>query len=408
MCYNNYIGEHILDINELIADLWETGEYEWREIAREVNKQTGGELTGNACRKRYKRFNSGSDTNTPDMPEKLLQHDGLRLDSLLGSDSSGSDVISQLRDQFGVSDDYVPKRIKTTTSGDKTWYGAEWERQVVNEDKMEAVLEQIKQHAPTYSEFTPLKPVGGNLLVPILYDAHVDKAALNGGKTYIHVVQEMIETALGLGLQIDRVMFVVGNDFGNFDNVQGNTTAGTSQDNGYHWARAIDVRCRYAISAVEMFASVAPTDVIMVHGNHDRYSNQWLGKVLEAQFHNNQRVTVNNNHSPRKYYAWEANMWGFVHGNEENPAMLPAIMATEAAVQYAFASYREVFTGHFHRKQSAFYPLTEQNGLTIRWMPALSGVDDWHQLKGYVGARRAGLGVVYGPTGYKMEYSVDV
>lgn len=398
-----------MDINQLIAELWETGEYEWREVAREVNKQLNTDLTGNACRKRYKRqLESGSDARYA-QPETIVQVPvEINWNTGLENLVNDTDVVAQLRDQFGISEEFSPKKIKTTTSGDKTWYGAEWERQAVNEDKMEQVLDYIKQHAPTYSEFTPLNPTGGHLLVPILYDAHVDKATLNGGKTYIHVVQEMIETALGLGLQIDRVMFVIGNDFGNFDNVHGNTTSHTPQDNAYHWARAIDVRCRYAISAVEMFSSVANTDVVMVHGNHDRYSNQWLGKVLEAQFHNNHRVTVDNGHSPRKYYSWQSNCWGFVHGNEENPSMLPAIMATEYPAGYAFASYREVFTGHFHRKQGAYYPLTEQNGLTIRWMPALSGTDDWHNLKGYVGARRAGLGIIYNENGYKLEYSIDV
>lgn len=391
-------------INLFIYDLRNNPDEQttWETISDIINDRFDVELSGNACRKRFER--------TVDRIREEKENSKLELldERVVALDSANSDVIELLRERFGISQEYQPKRIKTTATNDKTWYGAEWVREEVNEDNLELILEQIKAHAPVYHEFTPLKQTDGHLLVPILYDAHIDKAVFNGGKTYTQIVDEMIETALGLGLNISRIMFVIGNDFGNTDNVHGNTTAGTPQENTVHWARGIDLRCQYAIEAVERFASVASTDVIMVHGNHDRYSNQWLGKVLEAQFHNNKRVTVNNNASPRKYYSWEANMWGFTHGNEENVSMLPAIMATEAPVQYAFASYREVFTGHFHRKQSAFYPLTEAQGLTIRWMPALSGTDDWHNLKGYVGARRAGLGIIYAPDGYKMEYSVSV
>jgi hypothetical protein len=399
---NKLISEFIYNTKVNNPDMtWDT----LADVTNDEFSEYETTLTGNATRKRFKRFSEAYDGNpsdvvkTPQSPiynEKQVELEG------------NSDVIAQLRQQFGISDEFIPRKIKTTSTDDKTWYGAEWVREAVADDKLQAVIEFIENHRPKYLEFDEIEDNEESLLVPILYDAHVDKASLNGGKTYIAVVHEMIETALRYNINIGRVMFVIGNDFGNFDNVWGNTTAGTPQDNSFHWARSVDIRCQYAISAVESFASIANTDVIMVHGNHDRYSNKWLGKVLEAQFKDNVRVTVDNGDSPRKYYNWQQNCWGFVHGNEENPSMLPAIMATEYPNGYAFATYREVFTGHFHRKQSAFYPLTEQNGMTIRWMPALSGTDDWHNLKGYVGARRAGLGIVYGQNGYKMEYSIDV
>jgi len=278
----------------------------------------------------------------------------------------------------------------------------------VNEDRLESILGMMQAHIPEYKEFYPLPPTDGNLLVPILFDAHIDKHSLIGGKNYIEVVDEIVETALGLNLSIDRVLLVVGNDFGNTDNIQNNTTAGTPQHNNVHWARSIDIRCDYAVRAIERFSSVANTDVVMVHGNHDRYSNQWLGKVLEAWFKDNPRVSVDNTADSRKYYLWNENMFGFVHGNEETDYLLPALMATEAPKKWGNSTHREVFTGHFHRKRNAYYPLDEQNGMTIRWMPALSGLDDWHKLKGFVGNKRAGLGIIYDPSGYKMEYSIAV
>lgn len=374
----------------------------WETISDIINDRFDVELSGNACRKRFERTADRIREEKESFKSESVDKQIVELDP------ANSDVIELLREKFGISQEYQPKRIKTTATNDKTWYGAEWIKEEVNEDKLESILDLIKTHTPNYSKFTPLSPASGNLLVPILFDAHIDKYSLNGGKPYPEVVDEMIETALGLNLSVDRVLFVVGNDFGNTDNVQSNTTSGTPQHNNEHWARSIDTRCKYAVEAVEKFSSIANTDVLMVHGNHDRYSNQWLGKVLESWFRGNSRVAVDNSPDSRKYYLWNENMFGFVHGNEETDYLLPALMATESPKNWGNSTYREVFTGHFHRKRNAYYPLDEQHGMTIRWMPALSGLDDWHKLKGFVGARRAGLGIVYAPDGYKMEYSVSV
>lgn len=369
----------------------------WETISDIVNDKFDIELTGNACRKRYYRF---VEANSLSVEEDLVVTEL--------QPKSDQDIIQMLREKFGIDDSYSARKIKTTATDDRTWYGAEWVREEVTEDKLELILDMMQKHIPEYKKFYPIQFPGENLLVPILFDAHIDKHSLIGGKTYIQVVDEIIETALGLNLSIDRVLLVIGNDFGNTDNVQSNTTSGTPQHNSVHWARSIDIRCNYAVHAIEKFSSIANTDVVMVHGNHDRYSNQWLGKVLEAWFRNNSRVSVDNTADSRKYYLWNKNMFGFVHGNEETDYLLPALMATESPKKWGSSMYREVFTGHFHRKRNAYYPLDEQHGMTVRWMPALSGLDDWHKLKGFVGNKRAALGIVYNPDGYKMEYSVSV
>ena len=148
--------------------------------------------------------------------------------------------------------------------------------------------------------------------------------------------------------------------------------------------------------------------MILVAGNHDRYSNTWLGKVIEAWFKNNSRVRVFNDGSqPRKYYLWKSNFFGLSHGNEENASLFPALMATESPELFAKADYREMFVGHFHQKRSAYYPLNENHGVTVRWMPALSAPDDWHKLKGYVGAKQQALGIIYNTDGYDCEFAVN-
>jgi hypothetical protein len=375
----------------------------WSTVADIVNDALDIELTGNAVRKRFYRVSETVGSNVPVVAKNPVVTTSAPVETV-----PDSDLVTQLRQQFGVGDEYVPRKIKTTSTDDRTWQSVEWTREAVSENHLEHILEQIAAHAPKYTEFKALEKTGKHLLIPIMYDAHIGKRLIDGTQAdYSEVAKRLVEKAIAMNYDIDRIMFVVGNDFGNTDNVQDNTTAGTPQDVNTHWANAIDIRCEQAVKAIETFASVAQTDVIMIHGNHDRYSNHWLGRVLDAWFKNNERVVVNNSADSRKYYGWNRNMWGLSHGNEENPQMYPALMAVESSGLFAQATNREMFVGHFHRKQSSYYPLTETNGVTVRWMPALSGPDAWHKLKGYVGAKQQALGIVYNESGYDAEFAID-
>ena len=140
---NNQINEYIYELKTREPELaWDTV----ADITNDWFNAYEIALTGNACRKRFKRFTENRATKTPVIPENAPE-----LVTVTVNDES--DVVSQLRQQFGISDEYVARKIKTTATDDKTWAGAEWVRETVSEDKLQAVIEFIENHQPNYLEF---------------------------------------------------------------------------------------------------------------------------------------------------------------------------------------------------------------------------------------------------------------
>jgi hypothetical protein len=78
-----------------------------------------------------------------------------------------------------------------------------------------------------------------------------------------------------------------------------------------------------------MCVQVAPVDVLIVPGNHDRERMFYAGAALECWYHGSPNVLVDNGAQLRKYYSLGKNLIGFTHGSEEKFTMLPGIMAHE-------------------------------------------------------------------------------
>jgi hypothetical protein len=133
----------------------------------------------------------------------------------------------------------------------------------------------------------------------------------------------------------------------------------------------------------------------MVPGNHDRFSNTWLGHVIEQRFKNHPNVKVDNGQNPRKYYSWGKTLIASTHGSEENLNLIGNLIATEARKQWAETEFCEVLVGHLHTRKDILHLTDEKHGIILRYMPSLSGSDSWHRLKGYVNNCRGGMGLVY-------------
>ena len=79
-------------------------------------------------------------------------------------------------------------------------------------------------------------------------------------------------------------------------------------------------------------------------------------------------------------------------------------MAAEYPEEWGKSSYREILTGHMHKRWS-----DEMNGVIVRICPALCPADKWHSDNGYVGNRRAAEAFVYDyEGGLRAIFNYDV
>jgi len=267
------------------------------------------------------------------------------------------------------------------------------------EEQVERLIQKIRDNAPL--SFEPVKRKDGKFMAVIsLYDIQLGRLGAFGHAGTIYTIEKYEDILSQLVQSISRypleeIVFVLGNDFADTDNPFGTTTKGTPQPQDMHWKYSIDEQCEVATDTILQLRKVAPVRVIMVGGNHDMYSNYWLGKYVEAYFQNSDDVVINNIQRYRKFHRYGNTSFMFTHGNEEKANVLPAIFMKEGGYEMASAPYNEIHTGHYHQRRDSWQVLTEEFGVYIRVLPSLSPNNDWEDLKGFILHNRAGVAHVY-------------
>ena len=280
----------------------------------------------------------------------------------------------------------------------------------------EIFQEMIKDYEPPVYDWMPDKQVNNkeqNLLEISIFDLHIGKLAWGGEtfenydvkiarKRFLTSIEKLMQNAGGFNYE--RILFPVGNDFFNSDTMENTTTKGTQQDEDLRWQKTFDVGTRLLVDAINLMKQAGvPIDVVVIPGNHDFERSYYLGSFLSAWFKDDPTVDIDNHASPRKYYNYGNLLLGFTHGSEEKEASLPLLMATDISSKplWSKTKFHEWHLGHIHRKRTVQYDinksrlLNEDLGVTIRYLSSLTGTEEWHHKKGYVGSTKAADGFVW-------------
>lgn len=233
-----------------------------------------------------------------------------------------------------------------------------------------------------------------------LFDLHIGKLAWSdetGHTSYDSAIAQDIAQAatndllkLASGFQVDEIILPIGNDLMHSDSFAGQTTAGTKVDVDTRFPKMFR-RARSLVAwMIELCASRAPVRAIIVPGNHDQQSAFCLGEVLAAEFKNDPRVSFDDAPRGRKYHLYGKNLLGFEHGKNMPEQRLVKLMPVEVPHLWAESTVREIHLGHLHKskKVEPIY-VDESEGVTVRRIRALSGVDAWHSENGFIGTRGA-------------------
>jgi hypothetical protein len=253
-----------------------------------------------------------------------------------------------------------------------------------------------------------------NMLELSLFDLHIGKLAWAGetGENYdVKIASKRFINAIIILLnrasrfQFNKILFPIGNDFFNSDNQFNTTTKGTIQDEDLRWQKTFTIGTRLIVDAINLLKQTGvPIEVMVIPGNHDFERSYYLGSFIDAWFHSDDMVNVNNGASPRKYYKFGKNLLGFTHGNNEKEAALPMLMATENSSNgnWGNTKFHEFHLGHTHRKRNVKYTVLEKNnqltedlGVTVRYLSSLTGTEEWHHSKGFIGQIKAADGFLW-------------
>lgn len=186
------------------------------------------------------------------------------------------------------------------------------------------------------------------------------------------------------GINIEKIIFPIGNDFFHFDTVSTTTTGGTPQDTDMKHQTLFKSGVLLLIDGITKLSNElkAPIEVFCVQGNHDFMTSYHAVMSLWCYFHNNENVIVDLSTSPRKYIEFGNCLIGYSHGEKEKKR-IEKIMQVEAAESWGRTKFREFHLGHLHSEQ-----VSEDGGVIIRNLSSVTGTDAWHHNSGYIGAIR--------------------
>ena len=180
-----------------------------------------------------------------------------------------------------------------------------------------------------------------------------------------------------------KIVFCIGGDMLNADNLTGTTTKGTPQSNELHLYDAYERLCAMTIKAIDMLSKRAPVDIVYVPGNHDTTCGFMIANYINAWFRNDNRINVDISPLPRKYIKFGKTLFVFAH--DGNVKTLPRLIPDEARKWWSDIDTTEVFLQHLHTEQV----LLEENNMRIQRLPTISAKSEWANQKGYNSKRQA-------------------
>lgn len=253
-----------------------------------------------------------------------------------------------------------------------------------------------------------------SLYVLNIHDLHLAKLACNletghgdwdiriAEKAYRDAVDQLMEIAPKD--KIEEVLLIVGSDFFQIDTLDSTTRKGTFVDSDTRITKAFDVGCNLMTSVIEKIASQFKVRLMVIAGNHDTMTAQFLGSYLKAWFRGHDNVFVDASLTNRKYYGYGKTLLSFTHGSDEKLNDLPLTIFRECQKIISDYEWIEVLTGHLHHEV-----MKDIKGVRVRISPALCPPDKWHANKAFVGSIQTAQGLLYSKEkGLKAIYYSDM
>lgn len=288
------------------------------------------------------------------------------------------------------------------------WQVKVWLRRKVSqlEQKSFEYLRDVIKDSKWKPPKRPDKRTGSedHMLEVSLFDAHFGKLCWEqetgtdydtsiATRYYLNAVDDLLSD--NKDLEIEKILFPVGQDFFNVDNLRHETTSGTPQDQDSRYHRVFRKGYEATLAAIERCRKVAPVDIVFIEGNHDTLAGWHLTHSLAEHYSQTDDVTVDYGPKSRKYINYGRTLLGITHGDKTKHSDLPTLMAREASEFWHHCDFYEWHTGHLHTEKKLQQAGNELNGVVVRVLPSLSGTDRWHAQKGYVLNRKAAMAFTY-------------
>jgi len=243
-----------------------------------------------------------------------------------------------------------------------------------------------------------------SMLVINLSDLHFDKRDMENTtiekhiENYFKILEYLVMKAYH-SARIEKILFVVGNDIFNTDNINDTTTGGTPQRCNTTWNDAYEKVFDAMVKSIHFLSEFSETGVhvVLVQGNHDRTKSYYLAHALQQFFKSDPTVTWDRTANINKVVTYGNTFLGFNHGNNINDK-LPLAFAQEFYKEWGECKYHDILIGDKHHNNEKLFKVQTQNdgwqGVKLRILPSLSKPDRWHDDNLYR-SRQSGIALLY-------------
>jgi len=308
--------------------------------------------------------------------------------------------IKEATDEAGVDDKDVKHGWLKTKDASLFFKNPNFKVEELNEIQRikDECINEVKKYAPKYHAIETIKSEDTHLLVIDIADLHIGKlaTAFETGEDYnsqiaVKRAKDGLQGILNKakGFNIDKVLFVAGNDILHTDNTKRSTTAGTPQDTDGMWYENFIMAKNLYIELLEKLMSFADVEVVYNPSNHDLTHGFFLMQLIEAHF-SNSTIRFNVDLKHRKAFKYGKNLIGTTHGDGAKIENLPLLLATEFPILWSETKHRYIYSHHVHHKTSKDFI-----GVTFETLRSLSGSDSWHHKNGYTGVPKAVEGYIH-------------
>ena len=306
-------------------------------------------------------------------------------------DLTNWDIERYIINKWAVGSKNADKKIEVTPLFQvKVWLKPKVKEPLV--DAIEQLIEKAKTYAPVYPSILYPEYLDGHLLVISPADIHINKlaSAYETGDEYnieiaINRVKEGVTGLLNIvrPFNIDKILFIAGNDILHTDNTTSTTTRGTFQDTQKIWFDAFNIAKDLMIDIIEMMLTVAPVHVDFNPSNHDYQSGFYLLQTISAWFSKCENIEFNVDISYSKYFVYHDNLIGSTHADCAKEKDLALLMAHESK-DWSNCKHRYIYTHHIHHQSAKDYMSVNVNAVR-----SLSGTDSYHHKFGFQHAPKA-------------------
>lgn len=266
------------------------------------------------------------------------------------------------------------------------------------------IVEDIKNYTKPNGFYYSDNTAKDNILIISLPDYHVARH-----KDYEESSNLYLESILRIFASVDmskieKVLYIIGNDLFNSDNVEYRTTRGTQQFDYLNWKESWKYTNKLVLDSIELLKETAlVVDIIFVPGNHDQSKIYFLEDVVKAYYHNDAQVNIIGDENIFKNYVWGNSLLVFEHG-EMKEADYPLIVASEFPKQWGDSTYRYVFCGHLHHTIVKEY----RGNLFVKYLPSLSKSSDWEKSRGYRTCPKAEANIINKDLGLINTITINI